>query len=205
MSENGVDSWPQLVEYAMEKCSSEDPTCREIGLFILKPIVRKVNQSIFDQSSDINMTALLNICQTCLLDNSNNGKVAISALSAVASIISVFETDGSEKFNAVVITMFRAFNNLFLIYLHDNQAISEAKLCLFLEILIEIAEDKPMLFVSQLNALFEPIVALLNKTDNDAENAPQSVKLLLLEFLVELCESSPKVVRKIKGNRGEVY
>ena len=211
MDDNGLDSWPELVHYTAQKCQSTSPDDREIGLTLLRPLAGYLaaSSSSDQQNDNAPLRQLVGICNTCLLDTSVNGKISILALSVAGSVIGAIssETEGSELFNSLILTIFRAFSNLYSIFVLDCQSVSEAKLCVFLEILVEIAEEKPMLFCGSIGTLFPAISDLLRNSKGDGAggiNPPVSVKQLLLEFLVELSESCPKVIRKLKGSRGNV-
>ena len=213
MEDNGLNYWPQLVHYTALKCESTMSEDREIGLTLLRPLAGHLTaSSSFDQQSgNAALRQLVGICNTCLLDTAMQGKISILSLSVAGSVIGAIssETEGSELFPPLILTIFRAFSNLYSIFLVDRQSITEAKLCVFLEILVEIAEEKPMLFCGAMGTLFPAIVELLKNSKGDgagssATNPPVSVKQLLLEFLIELSESSPKVIRKLKGSRGNV-
>lgn len=209
--DNGVDSWPELVHYTAQKCQSTCTDDREIGLTLLRPLAGHLaaSSSSDQQGDNVPLRQLVAICNNCLLDTAVNGKIAILALSVAGSVIGAIssESEGSELFSPLILTIFRAFSNLYSIFLLDCQSVSEAKLCVFLEILVEIAEEKPMLFCGAMGTLFPAIADLLRNSKGDGASGsspPVSVKQLLLEFLIGLSESCPKVIRKLKGSRGNV-
>ena len=201
----GIDTWPQLLVFVAQKCQSSNPVDREVGLTLLKPLAGYLAASSSDKN-DNGVKNLLDICHSCLLDFSLDGKLSILALSVASSVVAAVpsESEVVDIFSPLVLTIFRAFNNFYALFVQGNPSTNEAKLCVFLEILVEMAEEKPLLFCSQMGSLFNPIVALLSKSEGEAGSLPNSVKLLLVEFLVELAESCPKVIRKIRGSNREV-
>lgn len=212
MQDGGADSWPQLIEYSLSKCQLTESISREVGLTMLKSIAADLVISTPTDSNTlhsfpISASPIAEICQNCLLDCSNEGKISILALSVAGSVLASLPSEGqaAEIFNPLLMTAFRAFNNLYHLLLQGS--LPESKLIAFLQILVEIAEEKPLLFCAQLGNIFPPIVSLIGQEeDRDSRGlqTPKSVKQLLVELLLELAESSPKVVRKFKGPQGEV-
>jgi hypothetical protein len=156
-------------------------------------------------TTEAEYSTVISICNNCLMDESNQARVMISAIRALHSIISnMSQISDIDRFQALVPTILKSFEVL----LHGirNNLWGEGAPLSYLESLIEIAEDSATvhLYESHLNIIFETMYYYMSQDASQGQlYVPSPIKHMILEYFVSLCATTKKKIRKMKGPNGQ--
>ena len=169
---------------------------RETGLALLG-MLSGSHAPFFASSSSASLLSAI-FCQ-CLSDVSNEGRVMLAAIRAFCNLLAALPQESDfDNFQTVIGPM---MNGLVLsIDRVTTEELSEAVAITYSESLINLAEDCPGYFIQQLDQVFNAIINIIERT-----TLQSSVRRMLVEFLVCICTSSHKKVRKMKGPNGEKH
>jgi hypothetical protein len=201
--EDEEDVWQELLVYIASCLQSTDPLKKETGLALLGTLPRKSMEVIF---SEQNFASVCEILRTCLLDESNGGRLMLQAMRSLNSIFA--STSGNselDNFESLVLPIFQGLETT-ITGIHAGRiqpqgdyptfgsiALDEA----YAQILVELAGFNSSFFATRLQTFFEPLITLLERPSLKKE-----VRSSLVEFLVTICEGSPKFIRKYRNSKG---
>jgi hypothetical protein len=127
-------------------------------------------------------------------DASLGGKNSVMALKALYSLFLCISLESQlDELIPLVETILVSLNL-------QLQLANEELLTSFVQIMIDLAEEKPSFFGGRLDRFFNAIITLL---EGSQPTIPDSVVYLFVELLVVLCTGIPKKCRKLKGPAGE--
>ena len=189
---SGLNLSPLLASTLLSQ--SPNAIDRETGLALLG-MLSGSHASFFASSSSAHL--LSNIFCQCLSDVSNDGRVMLSAIRAFSNVLTALPQESDfDNFQSVIGPIING-----LILASDRvvtEEFPEAVTIAYAETLIDLAEDCSGYFIQQLDKVFNAVVGIIERT-----TLQSSVRRMLVEFLVCLCTSSHKKVRKMKGPNGE--
>jgi hypothetical protein len=185
-----------MCSYCLLCHQSQSSLHKESGLALLGMLA----EHITNESNEVSESAtLIFIIDNCLQDMSNQGRVIISTIRALQSILAnISQISTVENYQVLVITIVKVFDILMQgIY---NGMWNEGAVLTFLESMIDIADDNTTIhfYESHLLLVFETLVNYLT-----LPNISSPIKHMILEFFVTLCSTSKKKIRKLKGNNGQ--
>ena len=200
-----ADEWPELMHYIVESLQGEDPIRKEVGLGLLGMLPQEAMNMMLEGGNG-NLASILNIFQSSLLDDSNDGRMMLQALRSL-SLIFASRTRVSEfdLFESLLPALFQGLEL-------SIKGVSSGRIqsgvdyptfgdvshdVAYAQMMVELADASASYFCLKLNEIFDPFMTFLQNKDIKSE-----VRYLLLEFLVSLCEGAPKLVRKLKGPTG---
>lgn len=130
-------------------------------------------------------------------DVSNDGRVMLATVRAFCSLLAALPQESDfDNFQTVIGPL---MNGLLLAVDRVTTAeLPEAATIAYAESLIDLAEECPAYFSQQLDQVFQSIIGVIERP-----TLQSSVRRMLVEFLVCICTSSHKKVRKMKGPNGE--
>ena len=137
---------------------------------------------------------MIPIFEQCLVDNSNEGRIMLSALRALVSILScVAQPSDIERFQCLLGPLLAGLKMLLQWEEGEAAALSHV------ESMIELAEYCVSFYENELNVLFDSVAACV------AADSGVSLPLrhMFMELLVTLCSEATKKVRKLKGPDGQ--
>lgn len=204
--EDEEDVWQELLVYIASCLQSADALKKETGLALLGTLPRKSMGAIF---SEQNFSSVSEILRICLLDESNDGRLMLQAMRSLNCIFaSISSTSGDselDSFESLVLPIFqgleRAIGGIQAGRIKSQGdyptfgsiALDEA----YAQILIELAGFNSSFFATRLQTFFEPLITLL-----ETPSVKKEVRSSLVEFLVTICEGSPKFIRKYRNSKG---
>lgn len=189
-----VSEWPEVLTYAYQSTKSSDPLDRESGLALIGMLAQTLIE-YFNKGND--SSSVIYIFQTCLVDPSNNGRVCISAIRALGSFLQcIYQDTDYDQFQVLmstiigglILTISMEISNSSSSEELSNDAISLA----YVDTLIIMSEEVPQFFNKQLSDVYQSVVEIIEMTTISSQ-----FRNLLIEFLVGLCVSSPKIARKL--------
>jgi hypothetical protein len=137
------NAWPDICKYAISSAQSANPSEREIGLSLMGYLSNSLvstKVSTFKQ--------IVHILSVNLQDKVNEGKVILHSLRALNAILSSFTLESElDEFQPLVVYIFGGLN--MLLQLNTSGVAVESTLCVYVENLIEIAEEKTSYFTAQ--------------------------------------------------------
>jgi hypothetical protein len=156
--------------------------------------------------SDQNFSCVCDILQSCLREESNDGRLMLQAMRTLNCIFASVRSDSElDSFQSLIVPIFQgleaSIDSITAGRIRPASdyptfgtiALDEA----YAQILVELAGFNSSFFATRLHLYFEPYITLLSNP-----NLRKEVRGYMLEFLVTLCENSPKVVRKFKNSSG---
>ena len=194
-----VAEWPELLQFTAESIVSPDVSIKEIALGIIGVLPE---QAMFSLFSGNNILVFLDTLKNGLLDLSFEGRLSLQTLRALNSMFDNISRESDlDHFHVLIPYIFKGLENSIVCVYNgsikspsDYPTFGNISLDLaYSQLLVEIVENAPNFFASQLENYFESFVNILKLNFLRKE-----IKYLLLEFLVVLCELSPKYVRKYK-------
>ena len=175
-------------------CQSANAIDRETGLALLGMLASS-HISFFASSSNAPSIAAI-FCQ-CLGDISNDGRVMLAAIRALSYLITALPQESNfDYFQSVIGPMMGG-----LVAAVDRvtaEELPEAATIAYTECLIDMAEDCSGFFCPQFDQVFQVIIDIIERP-----TLQSSVRRMLIEFLVCICTSQYKKMRKVKGPGGE--
>ena len=186
------DEWPDVLRYSQSAILSPNPIERETGLTLLGLLAPSYIEILM---TDVQNVAA--VFQRCLLDDSNEGRVMIAAIKAVFAVLDALELESDyDKFRSIVGATMNGMQ-IALDRLVADQWV-EATAIAYAESLVDIADECSLFFVEHLS---HTLICGLQLAERP--NVPSPVRHMLVEFLVSLCSSLYKSVRKVKSPDGE--
>ena len=187
-----ASEWPEVLRYAQQAILSPSPVERETGLTLLGLLAPAYIDVLL---ADVQTVAA--VFQRCLLDDSNEGRVMVAAGRAVhAVLVSLPLESDYEKFRGIVGATLNAMQ-IALDRLGADQW-AEATAVAYAEHLVDMADECAPFFGEHLGHVLTCGLQLAERP-----HVPSSVRHMLVEFLVSVCSSLYKSVRKVKGPEGE--
>jgi hypothetical protein len=188
-----VSEWPEVLTYAYQSTTSPDPLERESGLALIGILAQTLIE-YFNKGND--SSSVIKIFQTCLVDPSNNGRVCISAIRSLGMFLQcIYQDSDYEQFQVLMSTIIGGLILTISMEITNtsseelsNDAISLA----YADTLIIMSDEVPQFFNKQLNDIYQSVVEIIEMTTISSQ-----FRNLLIEFLVGLCVSSPKIARKL--------
>lgn len=194
------DEWPELITYIVEALQSPNRYIKEVGLSLLGMLPNEVMAVLFDGQ---NFSAIIGIYQSCLADDSDNGRLMLQALRSINCVFASLSNESFlDNFHSLTPAIFGGLELAIVGVANgkiqsplDYPTFGSTSLDLaYVQLIVELAESSSYFFARQLSQVFDPYIHFLELPALKAE-----VKSLLVEFLVTLCESSPKLIRKLKS------
>ncbi len=184
--------WPEVLVYSQNAILSSSPLERETGLSLLGLLA---SSYIFTLLADVHNVAA--VFQRCLLDDSNEGRVMLAAIKAFFAVLDALPQESDyEKFRGIVGATMNGMQIALDRLLADQWV--EATAITYAESLVDMADECAPFFGEQLSHVLTCGLQLAERP-----NVPSSVRHMLVEFLVSVCCSLFKSVRKVKGPEGE--
>lgn len=172
------------------------------------PVDREVGISLFGMVSESRMETLLaspesvqGICSiffTSFSDGSNEGRILTATMRAFASFaLSVRAESDLDHFQPLMPAILGALQRA--LQLPPSESCEPSLVATqFTEYLIAMVEERAPFFGPQLGAVFDAMMSIVERPD-----VPATLRHMLIEFLVSLSYSAPKIVRKLKSATGE--
>ena len=168
-----------------------DSLQKETGLALMNLLSEQVASLLCNGDS---IETMLPIFEQCLVDNSNEGRIMLSAVKALAAILScVAQPSDIDRFQVLLGPLLAGLQ--MLLQWEDGEAAALS----YAETMIEIAEDCVPFYENQLDVLFGSIYACV--TADSGVSTP--LRHMFMELLVTLCSETTKKVRKLRGPGGE--
>eukprot|EP01038_Epipyxis_sp_PR26KG_P006698 gene6698-9187_t len=191
--------WPDLQNFALSSMQSIDANDRELAFVILGFISGSLLYS--DTTPTINSNVIQSIVflmQTSFVDYSNNGRIILASIRLLNSILLSLHSESQlDVFYPLLPCLFQGLSVL-IESLPQSETNGEALVCVFLESMIEIAEEKGMFFSTTFDKYFDALIELMPLNHSKVS---LQIKFLFMELMVTLCSSSPKRIRALKNPR----
>eukprot|EP00960_Hanusia_phi_P068531 766868-Hanusia_phi.AAC.1 len=170
-------NWPQLLPTLYEMCKHDDSTRKELGFYILSLVLGHVGNELMKFDEDLQP-----LFENALQDHSAG--VQVSGLKAISSFLSSCSSNKQMKPAQVLLSkMLAAIGSALQGDEHNARA--------GLDVLIEIAQINPRFFKPQLKEISSAM--LQHVTMN--RNLEPATRRLALEFLIELAEKAPAMIK----------
>lgn len=189
--------WPEILTFTQGCVVSNDPVMREIGLGLISMISDQI-LAVLDNGNQL--VSFLQIFTTCFSDSSNGGRVLISVIRALHSVLySLPEISDIDRFSSLTGPSIQGFR-LTMEGFQSNHW-SEAVPLTYLETVVDIVEVAESFFSgSNLDNAFNSTFQIFA-----SPQTPSNVKNLILELFVTFCNKLKKKVRKMKGPTNQKY
>ena len=183
--------WPEVLIYSQNAILSSSPLERETGLSLLGLLASSYIEILLADVHNV-----LAVFQRSLLDDSNEGKVMLAASKALFSVLDALPQESDyEKFRGIVGATMNGMQIALDRLLADQWV--EATAITYAESLVDMADVCAPFFGEQLSHVLTCGLQLAERP-----NVPSSVRHMLVEFLVSICSSLYKSIRKVKGPEG---
>ena len=184
--------WPEVLIYSQNAILSPNPLERETGLSLLGLLAGSYIEILLADVHNVSA-----VFQRCLLDDSNEGRVMLAAIKAFFAVLDALPQESDhEKFRGIVGATMNGMQIALDRLLADQWV--EATAIAYAESLVDMADECAPFFGEQLSHVLTCGLQLAERP-----NVPSSVRHMLVEFLVSICCSLYKSIRKVKGPEGE--
>lgn len=148
-------------------------------------------------TSTINIQSIESMFCQCLADMSNEGRVTLAAIRAFASLLTALPQESDYDHFQTVLASIMSGLVVVIDQVASNQ-LSDAASIAYTESLIDMADECSAYFCLQLDQVFQTVFDLIERPALQS-----SVRRMLVEFVVCICTTSYKMVRKMRGPHGE--
>ena len=181
-------------DFLLLSSQSSSAVERETGMALIG-MLSGSHASFFTSTSNIQSIESM-FCQ-CLADMSNEGRVTLAAIRAFASLLTALPQESDYDHFQTVLASIMSGLVVVIDQVASNQ-LSDAASIAYTESLIDMADECSAYFCLQLDKVFQTVFDLIERPALQS-----SVRRMLVEFVVCICTTSYKMVRKMRGPQGE--